>query len=360
MPVPHSAHDNNSSTRPEFWQLSKRCCQLAGSVDVAFFFIFLLLGSPILAWVNVISVAMYVWAYRAFIQRRNRLAILLIRTEVLVHAGLGTVLVGWESGFHYYLMMFIPALFVSMRARSAWALAGCLWLYYIGLDALMWFIDPLQPISSGALLAVHIFNLTVVFCMFSYLVLFYVNTVTRARRKLERMATVDSLTGLFNRRHMIELTEKALARNERTPGNLTFMLMDIDYFKQINDEFGHDAGDRALLAISRLLESSLREQDFVGRWGGEEFLAVLPDTDFKQALVIAERLRAQVQSMELLQGEARIGMTLSIGLTQYCPKELLSTTVARADHALYEGKSAGRNRVEVALAEAPDDAVVGC
>ncbi|MEF9672713.1 hypothetical protein QNM99_12235 [Pseudomonas sp. PCH446] len=77
-----------------------------------------MLGSPVLAWVNVISVAMYVYAYRAFSQRRNRLAILLIRTEVLVHAGLGTVLIGWESGFHYFLLMFIPALFVTMRPAA--------------------------------------------------------------------------------------------------------------------------------------------------------------------------------------------------------------------------------------------------
>src|SRR5476651_186722 len=87
---PENPH--KSYARPEFWQLSMRCCQLAGAVDVAFLFIFLMLGSPILAWVNVISVAMYVYAYRAFSQRRNRLAILLIRTEVLVHAGLGTML----------------------------------------------------------------------------------------------------------------------------------------------------------------------------------------------------------------------------------------------------------------------------
>lgn len=101
-----------------------RCCHLTGSVDFAFFFIFLILGSPVLAWINVISVAMYVYAYCAFSQRRNRLAVMLIRIEVLVHAGLGTLLVGWESGFHYFLLMFIPTLFVSMRACGAWISAA--------------------------------------------------------------------------------------------------------------------------------------------------------------------------------------------------------------------------------------------
>lgn len=345
-----SENPHKRAARPEFWQLSMRCCQLAGSVDVAFFFIFLILGSPILAWVNVISVAMYVYAYRAFSQHRNRLAIMLIRTEVLVHAGLGTVLVGWESGFHYYLLMFIPALFVTMRARSAWILVACMWLYYVGLDVLMWYVEPLQPISSDALLGVHVFNLTVVFAMFSYLALFYVITVTRAHKSLARMATTDSLTGLFNRRHMIALTEKELARSDRRPSNLTLMLMDIDYFKQINDQYGHDIGDRVLDAVSHLLKGSMREQDFIGRWGGEEFFAVLPQTDLEQAAAIAERIRQAIQALVIDSGGNTISVTLSIGITQYRAEEVLSNAIARADHALYQGKSAGRNRVEVALA----------
>ena len=349
MPGTHQDNPHKRDARPEFWQLSMRCCQLAGAVDVAFFFIFLLLGSPILAWVNVISVGMYVYAYRAFSQRRNRLAILLIRTEVLVHAGLGTVLVGWESGFHYFLLMFIPALFVTMRARSAWILVACMWAYYVGLDVLMWYIEPVQPISSNALLAVHVFNLTVVFGMFSYLSLFYVTTVTRAHKRLARMATTDSLTGLFNRRHIIALTEKELARHHRRPSNLTFMLMDIDHFKQINDQHGHDVGDRVLGGVSQVLKDSMREQDFIGRWGGEEFLAVLPGTDIEQAAASAERIRKAIEALVVESDGKRISVTISIGITQYRAEELLSSAIARADHALYEGKSAGRNRVEVTL-----------
>ncbi len=343
----HSESLPRRDARPEFWQLSMRCCQLAGSVDVAFFFIFLILGSPILAWINVVSVAMYVYAYHAFKQRRNRLAVLLIRIEVLVHAGLGTVLIGWGSGFHYFLLMFIPALFVSMRARSAWIYAGWLWAYYVSLDVLMWFVSPLQPISSNALLGVHVFNLTVVFCMFSYLALFYVVTVTRAHKSLARMATTDSLTGLFNRRHMIALTEKILARHHRRPSNLTLMLMDIDHFKQVNDLHGHDTGDRVLEAVSELLKCSMREQDFIGRWGGEEFLCILPDTDFSHATDSAERIRKAVQALEIYSNGKKVSVTLSIGVTQYRVEEVLSDAIARADYALYEGKLAGRNRVEV-------------
>ncbi|CAE6913245.1 Diguanylate cyclase [Pseudomonas marincola] len=346
----HTQNPHTRDARPEFWALCIRCCQLAGSVDVAFFFIFLALGSPILAWVNVISVAMYVYAYRAFKQRRNRLAIMLIRTEVLVHACLGTLLVGWESGFHYYLLMFIPALFVSMRARSAWILAACLWAYYVALDVIMWYVEPLQPISTNALLGVHVFNLTVVFLMFSYLALFYVITVTNAHKNLARMATTDSLTGLLNRRHVIALTEKELARQHRRPSNLTLMLMDIDHFKQVNDQHGHDMGDRVLAAVSERLKCTIREQDFIGRWGGEEFLVVMPETDLAQANASAERIRQAIQELVIDSDQLQVRVTLSIGITQYQPEEMLSDAIARADHALYASKSAGRNRVDTTLA----------
>ena len=199
-PKPMSAREPIRERRPQFWQVAKRCCQIAATVDVAFFFLFHLLGSPILAWVNVVSVTMYVVAYRAVARKQNGLAMSLIWAEVIIHAGLGVLLIGWESGFHYFLLMFIPALFVSMALRTAVIFLVALWSYYITLYLVMWVIEPLQPIAPGALLAVYLFNLSVVFAMFSYLSFFYLTMVTTANRKLRRMATTDSLTALFNRR----------------------------------------------------------------------------------------------------------------------------------------------------------------
>ena len=124
-----SARESIRERRPQFWQVAKRCCQIAATVDVAFFFLFHMLGSPILAWVNVVSVTMYVVAYRALGRKQNGLAIGLIWAEVIIHAGLGIVLIGWDSGFHYYLLMFIPALFVSMALRSAVICLVALWSY---------------------------------------------------------------------------------------------------------------------------------------------------------------------------------------------------------------------------------------
>ncbi|PKM04505.1 MAG: GGDEF domain-containing protein [Gammaproteobacteria bacterium HGW-Gammaproteobacteria-6] len=343
------ARRRRDEPRSQFWLMSMRCCVMAGSVDVAFFFIFHYLGSPILAWINVLSVAMYATAYVALIRRRNRLAVLLIWIEVIVHAALGTLLIGWDSGFHYYLFMFIPALFAGTRSLRWAALSVfCLWLFYVALDVSMRFLEPIQPIPEGALLGVHLFNLTVVFAMFSYLSVYYMTTVKQAHKVLGRMAMTDPLTRLFNRRHMIERAgQDILAEGAHAPA-VAFLLMDVDHFKQFNDRFGHDLGDRILCEISQVISGALREQDYVGRWGGEEFLAVLPATDGAQAALIAERIRQAVAEHDWTRYGQALAVTLSIGVSQHLPGEVLSSSIARADAALYLGKEGGRNRVEMA------------
>ena len=335
--------------RPQFWQVAKRCCQIAGTVDVAFFFLFYALGSPILAWVNVISVSMYVLAYQALAKRRNRLAIALIWTEVIVHAALGTLLIGWDSGFHYYLLMFIPALFLSMPLRAALAALVSLRAFYVGLDTVMWTGAPLQPISRNALLAVHLFNLSVVFAMFSYLSFFYLKIVSSAQRKLRHMAATDPLTKLFNRRHMIESAERELARFQRNQHPIGVLLLDIDHFKVVNDSHGHDVGDKVLVEVANSIKAELRTQDLIARWGGEEFLAILPDTNLEQARASAERVRQALMQQRWCFDGKSVAITISVGVSEAEEGDELINVIKRADKALYRCKDNGRNRVEVCL-----------
>tara|TARA_R110002074_G_scaffold119162_1_gene252259 strand:- start:183 stop:1451 length:1269 start_codon:yes stop_codon:yes gene_type:complete len=348
--------NDNSTVNPasrrerglRFWQVARRTCQLAAAVDISFFFLFHFLGSPILAWINVGSVAMYATAYYAIKRRQNRLAIALIWLEVIIHSALGTIMIGWESGFHYYLLMFIPALCVSsVRLGTIFSLIVGLWGYYIGLDILMWFIEPVQPISPGALRGVHLFNLSIVFAMLSYLSFFYMSTVISAQRKLRRFATVDSLTGLFNRRYGSELAENEIARFRRSKHPVAFMLLDVDHFKLINDHYGHEMGDKILAEIGRLIPAQLRTQDIVARWGGEEFLVILPDTGIESALASAERIRNALRSHDwaATAGES-IEVTISIGVSEMCENDDRGSVISRADRALYRGKAGGRDRVE--------------
>jgi diguanylate cyclase (GGDEF)-like protein len=333
--------------RPQFWRVLMRTFQIAAIIDIAFFFLFHVLGSPILAWVNIFSVAIYIVAYYALKNRKNRIASLLIWVEVLAHAALGIILIGWESGFHYYLLMFIPAICLSTSRRPAYVALMLLFGFYIGLDLLSWFIEPLQPINSIALQIVHIFNLSVVFILFSYLSVFYLTTVRSAQKKLHVMATTDPLTGLFNRRYITYLADKKIYRNTTASHCIGILLIDIDHFKKINDEFGHEVGDSVLGKVAQILKSLLRTQDLIARWGGEEFLVIIPDMELGASMLIAEQIRQGFVDYDWLAAtENPVNPTISVGVSELNRSESLDSAIARADVALYKCKEKGRNRIE--------------
>ena len=151
----------------------RRVTVLASCVDVGFFFFFLAAGSPILAWINVLSVAMYIVAYRLLGQRRNRPALMLIWAEVLGHAFIGTLLTGWDAGFNYYLLMFIPAIMVSGDWRSARLPLLVLFSAYLALHEVSRFTGPLEPLAPAARTALYIFDVSAFFATASSTASFY-------------------------------------------------------------------------------------------------------------------------------------------------------------------------------------------
>lgn len=332
-----------------FWTVMKRCVQIAATVDIMFFIIFYALGSPILAWINVISVLMYAAAYVFLAKRKNFVAICLIWAEVLGHAALGTVMAGWESAFHYYLLMFIPAIFVSTKTSKAIAVVFALWCFYIGLNAATYLAAPLEPLTPQALAALRYFNISVVFAMFAYLSSYYYRKIVDAQRHLSMLAMTDPLTGLYNRRHILDVANYEAVQQKRTPSGLAFIIADVDYFKRINDTYGHDAGDAVLVAVSQTIRNSVREQDSAARWGGEEFLIVLPNTSLNDAVLIAERIRKNIAAVTVPADQQAISTTVTLGVSSYRIGESVSNAIAKADECLYKGKKAGRNCVEAAL-----------
>ncbi len=167
----------------------------------------------------------------------------------------------------------------------------------------------------------------------------------RIEAVLQQTARTDYLTQLPNRRAMIQILDKEAARYERSPNPFSLVLLDIDHFKHINDTFGHDSGDEVLVCIADCMRGWMREKDVLARWGGEEFLILLSDTDVDAASEQAERLRAAIESetFRLQQGETRI--TASLGVAGYTPQHDIDGCIKDADIALYRAKSGGRNRV---------------
>lgn len=170
------------------------------------------------------------------------------------------------------------------------------------------------------------------------------NDSRRVTQALHAASQTDPLTDLPNRRHMIERLNAELARVDRHGGVFSLLMVDIDHFKAINDRFGHGIGDVALVETARLLRQNLRGHDLCARWGGEEFLILLTQTDQEQAQVVAEKLRLLVASNRLLLMDQDIHLTLSLGVAEHRPGASAEVSIQTADTALYAAKRAGRNR----------------
>jgi len=259
---------------------------------------------------------------------------------------------------HGALQMIYPVSFLfgafRLSVRQLLALAGIVLASYGVVLYLQWPRDPAAP----GIELLEWSTLAVVLVWFSVMA----GYISRMRRELEegnanlrqalatieRLAAHDELTGVFNRRRITESIHLEIARSARYGGLLSLCLLDIDHFKRINDRFGHAAGDEVLRRVAQAAQATLRATDVFGRWGGEEFLLVLPHTPVGSAQTVAERVRTVVAAL----GFAALGegfrVTVSVGVAEHRPKEDWSATVERADAALYRAKQAGRDRAVIA------------
>jgi diguanylate cyclase (GGDEF)-like protein len=169
--------------------------------------------------------------------------------------------------------------------------------------------------------------------------------ITEQARKLELIATKDFLTGLSNRRDFLQRAVREKKRFERKSHPFAILMLDIDHFKNVNDTYGHECGDKVLIAISRELENALRAQDEVARWGGEEFICLLPETGLEGAMVTAEKIRNCVESLAHDCIDTTMQITATIGVCGYDGSCSVNECIRRADDALYRGKKQGRNQV---------------
>lgn len=173
------------------------------------------------------------------------------------------------------------------------------------------------------------------------------NKVRERTEDLQHLSEIDPLTELLNRRGMTDRLEKEIARQSRQGSKFGLLLLDLDYFKRINDTYGHAAGDLALCEVSRLIRSSKRSYDYAGRWGGEEFLILLPDCDDDELITIAERIRAEIAGQTIYAGTSAFSFTASIGAYRPADPQTLDTMLQRVDLALYAAKENGRNCVKI-------------
>jgi diguanylate cyclase (GGDEF)-like protein/PAS domain S-box-containing protein len=171
-------------------------------------------------------------------------------------------------------------------------------------------------------------------------------------QEVQRLANLDVLTGCLNRRHFMEEADQEVQRERRYKHPLSFLMMDIDHFKSFNDKYGHQVGDQLLCHLVDLCQKQLRKEDELGRYGGEEFVVLMPETAAKGAMQAAERLREKIEKMRISTSEAKLSITVSMGLASlkkgFDESHTLDSLIKSADKALYAAKAAGRNCVRKA------------
>lgn len=165
----------------------------------------------------------------------------------------------------------------------------------------------------------------------------------KTMEKLEETVRIDHLTGLFNRRHISEIFTNEKARVKRNDGIFSIILSDVDKFKSVNDNHGHQFGDYVLKTISTIMNSSIREQDTLARWGGEEFILLLPDTPGDGAETLADKLRNKIAGYDFSDNGANTKVTMTFGISVFKKGSDIDTVIQQADQALYKGKEKGRN-----------------
>lgn len=172
----------------------------------------------------------------------------------------------------------------------------------------------------------------------------YSKKIIALAKKNELLATTDSLTELPNRRYTIEQLKQEKIRMQRSKNAMSILLCDVDDFKKINDEYGHHVGDQALIHLAHIFQQSIREQDIIARWGGEEFLFMLPNTSKENAQLLAEKIHQKLAENPLKINNEIIKITISGGITEALNSRTLELDIQQADKYLYQAKSSGKNR----------------
>lgn len=285
-------------------------------------------------------------------RRRQLAAALTTMTASIAQVMTGTSALGWQAGLHLYLIAAGVLVFVAFTERQAafrWVFIALAWVGFgvaqVGIGQF-----PAAPLSAELSGILFSFNAVVTaMTVFALSALSYYRTdqaraeAARQAAKAEYLANTDELTGLVNRRPITERLDR-----EASPGRGGYVvaIADVDHFKSLNDGFGHQCGDRVLAHLGALLRTSVRGEDAVGRWGGEEFIVVLADTGLEDALVLMDRLRRTVEAEQITCGGHVHQVTVSIGVADGLDDNLPHRVVRRADDALYDAKTSGRNLVK--------------
>ncbi|WP_105213985.1 GGDEF domain-containing protein [Pseudoalteromonas sp. T1lg22] len=308
------------------------------------------LNQTSVAAINLVFVACYGVGLLFSHKRFYRGAKVWFFTVLMAHVYLFSVhTFGVGAGFHFYYLIITPGVFLLFNENDrvekfVFSLAGGI-LFYLCSEA-----GGTTPIISldGQSERQLFYSVIYVTMIETYFIMALLShNIDLYQKELKALAATDALTGINNRRMFMSIGEELFENAKRYQHPMSLLLLDIDYFKKINDVHGHLVGDEALKQVAATLKANLRASDSLARYGGEEFVVVLPETDIASALAVAENLRHAISAIQIeLPGEAALTFTVSIGAAEKTPDTpCLMGLLTCADNALYRAKETGRNKV---------------
>ena len=319
----------------------------------AFIPLFYYLGVKELFYFNFLSVTIFTVSLILNYRGKQGMALWLAYFEVNVHAVLAVLLMGWESGFYFYLMAIAPLLFLNPKLplfNKTLTLMIPIFLV-IWLHRMMLSDPPVYLIEERIINLLNEVNAVGTILILAYLSFIYSKAVSISEDRLrstsmalEVIAATDPLTNILNRRAMLNELKSEVARYHVSDRPFVLALGDVDNFKSINDEYGHLNGDIVLKNVAAMLGENFRKGDLIGRWGGEEFLILLVGTNEDEAEVATEKVRQIIEDSQIELGDHLHSVTITFGLCEFESGMTIDECLHRADLALYQGKSHGKNQ----------------
>lgn len=350
--APSMGTGRSRSTRMDrgaYWYMMKYIIFASGGANFIWIFLFWAFGAHWMAASCVVSVLMYLLGYWLLVNGHKRAVTINSWVQVVGHSSLACVLLGWDSGYSFYLWMVALTAAVGGGSRANVLATVALFLYYLALESLCQSLGPLTPLPDELLRFTRWMNAALIFAVYYAVASFYRRTVLKVEQVLLERATTDPLTQLSNRSHFMIRAQVEMAHAQRNRQPMAVILTDLDHFKLVNDAHGHTVGDQVLQHVAGLLRAQMRGSDTLARWGGEEFLMLLPATTLDAARELAERLREAVCTTPFVrEGGSALALSISLGVCELPPGSELNQAIECADRALYESKRLGRNRVTCA------------
>lgn len=303
---------------------------------------------------DILFFAIYLLCFALTYRQRTALAINIALAATLLWILFYLYLLGWDCGVQHYMFVLLVFVCVTSRKSASYKIvfASALCALRIGLYLWNKTVEPVIVLNSGmALLHQTLNTITIFICTTAVLLAFSMDNISTEKKlmdyndKILRMASVDPLTKLYNRRAIDTYLEHLVESSRKAGTGFTVAMGDIDFFKKVNDTYGHEGGDEVLRTIGAKMLEFMSMKGRPARWGGEEFLLIFENANGDEAFAQLDQFRHQLKKMPIPYNNQEIFITMTFGMEEYDFSSDIERCIKRADEKLYMGKTAGRNRV---------------